>query len=332
MKILRTISAFLAAGLVPALAFGILGQSVQIIPLAFFIALAHAVILGAPIWYMLQRLKSVHLLSVILVGFIIGGCVVGFLTWPYSPGSRTSGTYNGIQTIVDGIPTIAGWIYYIKSVSVFGAFGVVGAITFWICIRNAPLWSRKSRIYSAGELPAKTTASLVMPILVIGGVASVLLISSYSLDRSCHNPIKGSSTSIGPSASLNLMIEDAEWAELAKQLKHFAAARSLEFRDASETKPDVFRTLYLSICSEVGFTISTAEQRWARRDYEDSMKRSGVGIRVYSWSEKSAWRQPTRELINSLESKWPGQLRFRDSGGRLVSMPESLIEPLTEVR
>jgi len=41
-----------------------------------------------------------------------------------------STSIDGVRTIVNGVPTLAGWMQYLESVSFFGACGAAAAATF----------------------------------------------------------------------------------------------------------------------------------------------------------------------------------------------------------
>jgi hypothetical protein len=83
------------------------------------------------------------------------------------------------------------------------------------------------------------------------------------------------------------------------------------------------RSLYLSVCNG-GVTIATAEQRWASQGYESPIKGRGVGIGVYETRPGSGWERVARRLIDRLEKRWPGKVRFRGGGGELVPTPKVL--------
>jgi hypothetical protein len=38
--------------------------------------------------------------------------------------------------MVDGIPTLAGWLNYMKGIAIFAAAGAVTGLTFWLIIRT----------------------------------------------------------------------------------------------------------------------------------------------------------------------------------------------------
>src|SRR6266849_8771845 len=58
-----------------------------------------------------------------------GPCVTATL-------SRTRGPER-VQTMLDGVPTLAGWLQYLQGLLFFGAFGALGGIAFWATLRVA---------------------------------------------------------------------------------------------------------------------------------------------------------------------------------------------------
>ena len=50
----------------------------------------------------------------------------------------------------------------------------------------------------------------------------------------------------------------------------------------------------------------------------------GVQVRGYVTNEQTEWQPTSRELIEDLESEWPGFIRFRDKGGNVVARPSWL--------
>ena len=60
-------------------------------------------------------------------------------SWPLryaSPGSSAS--VNGVDTMIDGVPTTAGWLQYLYGVAFFGIFGILAAAAFWLVLRGGP--------------------------------------------------------------------------------------------------------------------------------------------------------------------------------------------------
>jgi hypothetical protein len=151
---MRIVSSFLAAILLPTsllTAWYLYGQfstfeaddpyiwvrTRNFLVICITMATAYVIVLGVPTYLLLRKLNAVRWWSTIASGFILGAIPVAILSWPLRYfGIRTSATVNGVETIVDGVPTYAGWLQYASGVSFVGAIGAVGAIAFWAVSRK----------------------------------------------------------------------------------------------------------------------------------------------------------------------------------------------------
>jgi len=103
------------------------------------IAVAHVIVLGIPAYLVLRWRNAVSWWSTLLCGFTLGVVPAGVFLWPLRYADlESSSTVNGVQTMVDGVPTAAGWLQYLGGVSFFGACGVVGAAAFLAVRRMGP--------------------------------------------------------------------------------------------------------------------------------------------------------------------------------------------------
>jgi hypothetical protein len=60
-------------------------------------------------------------------------------TWPLGYSElRASAVLGGVQTMINGVPTIAGWLNFFAGVAFYGAFGVASAVGFWLVWRKNP--------------------------------------------------------------------------------------------------------------------------------------------------------------------------------------------------
>jgi len=307
------------SALVPALAVGALGFSLKPITAAFVIALGHAAVLGVPAVALLWHRRLVNWLTALVTGFVIGAIPFGFVSWPLSYGN-TNGWVDHVQTIANGVPTAAGWIQYLRGLATFGAFGALGGLAccLWLRIWRA-LPTADDRLGSVQEPRNSVAASSIIVALVAG----VLAIPAIIKDRSCHNVLRDGRRSIGPQVSMDLGISETDWPHLKDVFSAFAATNNLSFRDDSEVRPEIVRTLYLSVCNS-GVTISTAEQRWASQGYEAPIKGRGIAIGVYETHAGSGWERLARQLVDRLEELWPRKVRFRGNRGEPIPMPKAL--------
>ena len=107
----------------------------------FLISSGFVFLLGLPAYFLLRYLKLIRWWSTLLTGFSLAAIPMAFLTWPLIFSDthldiKTNSTMNGVQTMIDGVPTTAGWIYYLGGVTYFGAFGLIAALAFWFVIRK----------------------------------------------------------------------------------------------------------------------------------------------------------------------------------------------------
>jgi len=147
----RTFLAFLAAATAPGflillpLAAGIVSEPADPYAWERFSRLAmlilatsflYVFVLGLPVFLLLRWLNAIRWWSVPTAAFVLGCLPVAIGNWPsYEPELQTTSSHwNGdrmVATMVDGVPTSAGWIAYAKEVTVFGLFGAVSGLAFW---------------------------------------------------------------------------------------------------------------------------------------------------------------------------------------------------------
>ena len=135
-------TAFLFAGLVPALVMATLWHTAEIAPLAFVFtfafALAHAVLFGLPIFLAFRSKGWINIMTCVVFGFAVGAAPAGVLTWPmHHPEPHTSASVDGVPTIINEVITAAGWVSYVKPLIYFGSLGALGGFAFWVAL----IWS-----------------------------------------------------------------------------------------------------------------------------------------------------------------------------------------------
>ena len=145
-KLLSYAAGVLISAIVPALLFSlsmsilslsqenitsILKQLPSMFLIVFFVALAHAVLLGFPIYLIVNKYFRFTYLRAVACGFFVGALPLAVYTWPieYNHMSSSS-TINGVQTLINGVPTLSGWLLYLRGILLFSAFGIVGAASF----------------------------------------------------------------------------------------------------------------------------------------------------------------------------------------------------------
>jgi hypothetical protein len=115
-----------------------------------------------------------------------------------------------------------------------------------------------------------------------------------------------------------------DWAELTRLLHGFAESHRWSFRDQSETRPGIVKTLYLTLCAPDQPRIEVGEQRWASRDWAPPISGRGIMIGFYGDVPETVWHPVAIEIVALLETRW--RVRFLDGGGAEMDRPVFLGE------
>lgn len=96
------------------------------------ISTIHVMLLGMPAYALLSYCRGLRWWSATAGGFLLGALPVAVLTWPLRYAETgMSASFDGVQTMADGIPTAAGWISYARSVFFFASCGALSGLAFW---------------------------------------------------------------------------------------------------------------------------------------------------------------------------------------------------------
>lgn len=303
-------TAVLASAIVPALALALLGlriSDLNAITFAFFIALAHAIIFGLPAYLIISRKKKITWYISIFAGFVIGCIVPAIIFFPYTPGQNYNAFVNGKETIINGIPTFYGWLNYAKFTAGSGFFGVLGGLSFWLTLKI--LNKQNSDVANSRISISPYT---IIPLAILITSITIVMLPIITKDRSCHNPLRGGESSMSPVLSLDVNITDADWSKMTDFFIQFAQEFNLEFKDSSDSKPDVYRILYLSMCHDSGFQFSILEQRWARENYRNPNPNRGVSISVYAFGDDNNLKSIAQHFVIDAKERWPSKVSIRD--------------------
>jgi hypothetical protein len=270
-----------------------------------------AACLGLPAYLVLRWKKRVSAITCVLGGFAVVAVPVAFVTWPLSFANSTT-SIDGVTTIVGGVATAAGWALFAAGLIRFGLLGAIGGMAFWALLAVAGEFSRSR------QTSARTLFTSVFSVLVLAVTLAIYRVSTPRPDVTCH----GKYGSVG--LNIDLQVQDGEWDVVRQLLQRYAAKHELLFRDLSETRPDVVRLLYLSVCDDTRIHLVVNEQRWANYGYRNQIAGRGIGLIVYHPSEEPSWRPLARDLVEELSSQWPEAVKFRDGSGYVVPMPVEL--------
>jgi hypothetical protein len=120
-----------------------------------------------------------------------------------------------------------------------------------------------------------------------------------------------------------VMMGTEDWPKLTEVFEHFAEGHDMSMRNSSRDQAGVVRVLALSLCTEQGANIETADQRWASKNFE-SLYGWGTHIGVYELHENSGWQRLAGDLLAEVEAAWPGKVALRDGRGHVIPTPKEL--------
>lgn len=289
MIVLRYAAGLIAAAVTATCLFFLLEfawhSGTAIIVLAF--ALAHAVILGLPVWLLLKTYNLDSFLAAAIAGFFIGAIPIGLVGLALVTGQYATGDFE--------------WLEFLNGLVYFGIIGMSGGLSAWA------VWT-----FSAPR-PLRVT----LPVFAAAGL--ILAMPILEKDRSCHNPLRGGQATIAPELRGRLYIPPDDWPVLADIFRDFSQERGWRFRMSIET--DHGRYL-LSVCKGEGTLIRALKNPFAP---VHSSTHWIFFLTVFQPQGGESWQDPTRSMIALLERKWPGGVEFTDEKGRTVPAPDWLV-------
>ena len=153
-RFLRTLLAFIVAAMTPA-AMALLivvtlddthrfSEALSISRVVFVVAAAHVLVFGIPTYLFLASKKLLRWWSMSLAGFIFGCLPAGILGWPlwfhgtinYSSSAYWHGAMRDL--VINGVPTLYGWLSYVQDATSLGILGAFSALGFWLCLAREP--------------------------------------------------------------------------------------------------------------------------------------------------------------------------------------------------
>jgi hypothetical protein len=318
------LTAILRGALAPALIVAGLSRSLTILTLAYAITLGHAIIIGLPVALLYRAKRWMRLSATIAGAFIIGAVPGGLLPWPVNLSFRTSASVDGVTTIINGVPTLAGWLGYLKVLGMLGGLGALGGLVFWLTLRSSGALA-----VAASDLvetaPRRHSINLLFGGAALAVSAAIFALPTITQDRSCHNMFRDGRRSVSSQLNIDLAIAASEWSRLAQLLEDFAVKHGMSYRNASEERPGTVKVLGISACTEKGLVITANEQLWNTQISTVLRGDRGVGIGVYDLHDGKAWPFLAKDLVATLEAEWNGKVRFRDGSGRFIPPPAVLM-------
>lgn len=125
------------AALVVAAAFTLFTGSVPVAMIGYFYAVFFGVSVGLPLFIITHIRFPVTRASNAIIGFITGAVSIGISTWPLQwQDLKTNQAVNHMPTVINGIPTLLGWLYFAKGLLLFGALGAMAGIVFFYMLKK----------------------------------------------------------------------------------------------------------------------------------------------------------------------------------------------------
>lgn len=272
----------------------------------FMVAIAHAVLLGLPLFLLVRRMRShVGIAACSLGGFVVAALPFGVLALVSMLSVQNAST-DGKSTIVNGVPTLFFWIEYIRIIGLTGLLGLVGGLTFWAAMRSGSCRRPWSVVSAAALL---TFGVFILPVVV--------------RDGSCHNLFRDGRTSVRPQVYANLKVPAEDWRTLEQVFADFRHAHALSIRGDEQLRNGRRTWRTLDLCNEAGISINVYDEPWLAREHspraDDSMKLS-----IYSLKPDSDWKPLARYLLNELETIWPEKTTFRGPSGQILSFEDAM--------
>ena len=289
------VAAFLFASLTFVVTFAI--GTFLLMYLSLSVVLAHALMLGLPIFLILWWKRWVNPVTCICAGFIVAVASGVFRHWPLTVpmGSSVWAEFGPILIFLGVLGALAGLIFW-TVLSMSGALSPVGSQT-------DP--SERARHGAAGAGYAIALAVVAVLITAAGYVLTSINLERFiriSHDTTCHNLLRDRQ-SISPQVSIVSMVPTEDLPKLTQLVEEFARTRALSFRNSSAGA-----ALYLSICND-GLAITLSNL---------------VEISVFELQPGSSWQRMTKELIDTLQTQWPGKILFRAPSGGYMPRPAEL--------
>ena len=133
---------FIASFGTPMILSGDLSSLPDVASYSFFpmlIAIPFVLFVGVPIAVLLAHYGRFRWWSLAIIGFVAAAAPVAFSGPGGSSGYSSGGNWHGeyVDLVIDGEPTLFGWINHIESICFFGLHGLVGATVFYVVWRRS---------------------------------------------------------------------------------------------------------------------------------------------------------------------------------------------------
>jgi hypothetical protein len=297
----------------------VVSQVLTLARITFVTALAHAVVLGLPLYFLLRRNNRSNFIACAIGGFAVGAGPFAILdlTSMILVQHASSG---GKETILNGVPTLAGWIEYGSDVGVAGLIGVAGGFSFYVALRSfGPLGgaSNETAFRSKG-LNVRQWSIFATTVLLVG---AMVILPGLAKDDSCHNIFRNGRTSATPEIYADIEIAVDDWPALRKIFSDFGASHSLLFREDKAIRDGKPQWLDLNLCNEAGINIDAVADRG---NPSVELREIDVSIYFYELGSNANWKLLAPELFEKIIKRWPQETTFHRSDGRFESVDQAI--------
>lgn len=306
---------FVGAALSAAVLALLISFSPPLAAMVFVAILALEAIVALPLYFALRAAGWVNQVTVALSGFAVGALPIAFFMWPLRTWYKgSSSSRNGVDTMIDGVPTPAGWLDFVWVSALFGVFGMIGAAIFWSTVTAL----QKQEQEAGSPKPTPPVARRRWKRIAVIGAVPALVVALFALpyatkDRSCHNhfrdysPFGLDAPTITPRANIYVRAGPDDWKALAAVVQAYARDNRLEFLDLSQDEGG-YRSFYVSACDDSGIAVSALDSRFPGMAHLDT-QRTELSVAVYELRPNPAWPRYTASLVQALEKRWPGATR-----------------------
>jgi hypothetical protein len=287
----------------------------------FLVILAHALLLGLPLFLFLRSRIRVGLIVCLAAGFLVGAVPLPLLGLLATSGGNYSAWTGGTPIVVNGIPTLAGLLQHAQIAGLFGAFGLAAAFTFWAILRWSggsalePFANRASR-----EIPRPRQWLVALAAILL--TCGVVILPGVVIDRSCHNLFLDGRSSVSPQIFSYIELNAEDWPKLKQIFSDFGSAHSLELRTDQNVRDGKLLWRDLNLCNEMGVNIDALDQPWLIEVKSPTPR--GVKLAVYEMKPYSGWGPLARDLVGKIAAGWPEKIKFHGPDGRVISEAEAL--------
>lgn len=333
MSPLRLFTAYGTAAVIAALLAGVLTMAPFAMVLVMGFVLAFELVVLLPIHIALHHRGKVTRRTVLAMGMFAGALPWAWFAWPLRhPEMRTTASVGGVQTMVDGVPTLAGWLEYGSLVAFFALCGLVAAAGFWGALGKRDRAPAPATKDDGGSTAARAPRWQAVTVATAMGVIVALPVATK--DRSCHNvfrdrPVYSLSgpNSARPKANLDFPANVQEWNDIAQLIVSFGRERGLDVLDMTE-HDEGFRQIYVSLCNEGGTVISILDRIYFFGPPME--RREELSVSIFGMRPGADWKRQADALEGVLRTRYGEKLRREDPPTASVSELASRLKSVHE--